>query len=81
MDTRKKPSKRVAVLATEAAICSLTGALVLLSSRGMHVLLKTLFLLLSMAIVVCAFVQWGVYFQEWVRFEIGSHEERTKTEQ
>jgi hypothetical protein len=72
---------RGAIFATGAAVFSLIGSLVILSGGGVHILLKTLFLLLSMVVVVGAIAQWVIYFHEWVRFEIESHEERTKTKQ
>jgi hypothetical protein len=47
----------------------------------MPVLLTTVILLLPMLMAALAIAQWVIYFQEWVRFEIESHEERTKTKQ
>jgi hypothetical protein len=72
---------QVAILTAATAVGSLMASLLILASGGVHVLVKTLFLLLSMGAVVCAIAQWVIYFQEWVRFEIESHEERTKTKQ
>jgi hypothetical protein len=69
---------RGAILATGAAMCSLG---VCLPASREHVLITMFFFLGSMAMVACAIAQWVIYFREWVRFEIESHEERTKTKQ
>jgi len=69
---------QVPILATAAGVCSFMGCFTLVGG-GMYGLLTTFILLASMLVAVGALAQWVIYFREWVRFEIESHEERTKT--
>jgi hypothetical protein len=81
MTEKKKPSMRAAICLTVVAMFWLLVELIDLVDGGAPAWRKMALLLSSTLAAVGAIIQWVVYFQQWVRFEIESHEERTKTKE
>ena len=67
----EKPSNKIAIGITVAALLDLFGSFMMTASQT-EVWVLTLFLCAEICLIACAIRAWGVYFEKYVGFEVES---------